>query len=48
MATADQTGHVIDAGIVSTWDFIEGQAVKVSRNCIGAREGGGFILIAGM
>lgn len=48
MATADSRGEVIDPEIVSTWGFIEHNALKVSRQCIGNREGGGFVLIAGM
>ena len=48
MATAGPSGRVIDAGIISTWDYIEEQALKVSRKCIGMKEGGGFVLIAGM
>ena len=48
MATADAKGRVIDPGPVSTWEYVEREALKVSRNCIGAKLGGGFVLIAGM
>ena len=48
MATADAKGQVIDPGPASTWEYVEREALKVSRNCIGAKLGGGFVLIAGM
>ena len=48
MATADSRGEVIDPIPLSTWAFIEHEALKVSRNCLGARLGGGIVLIAGM
>lgn len=47
MATADKAGEVIDPTPLSTWAFIEHEALKVSKNCLGARQGGGFVLIAG-
>ena len=48
MATADAKGRVLDPSPLSTWGFVEKQALKLSRGCIGAREGGGIVLIAGM
>ncbi|KAL6721702.1 hypothetical protein ACLMJK_000806 [Lecanora helva] len=46
MATADASGHVIDPAPISTWSHIETQTLKVSRHCIGGKEGGGLVLIA--
>ena len=47
MSTADGQGEVIDPGIVTTWAHIEKETLKVSRNCVGGKEGGGIVLIAG-
>lgn len=48
MATADRAGQVIDASPLSTWAFIEHEALKVTRNCLGMKKGGGFVLVAGL
>lgn len=47
MATADLQGLVIDPAPLSTWDHVEREALKVSRNCVGKKEGGGLVIIAG-
>jgi hypothetical protein len=48
MATANANGKVLDPSPLSTWAFIEREALKVSRNCLGRRQGGGFVFIAGI
>lgn len=48
MTTANTMGVVIDPSPLSTWAFIEREASKVSRNCLGGKKGGGFVLIAGL
>lgn len=48
MSTADALGRVLDPAPASTWSFIEHETLKVSRNCIGKKLGGGFVFIAGM
>ena len=47
MATADAEGQVIDPAPLNTWAYIENEALKVSRNCLGKKVGGGFVFIAG-
>lgn len=48
MSTADAEGLVIEAKIINTWSWIHREALKVSRNCIGKKLGGGLVLISGI
>lgn len=48
MSTADAEGLVIEAKIINTWSWIHHEALKVSRNCIGKKLGGGLVLISGI
>lgn len=43
---AVSSGKVINAEPVSTWSFIESNALKLSTNCMGRKFGGGVIFIA--
>lgn len=47
MSIATSSGRVIDPEPVSTWSFVESNALKLSTRCLAAKFGGGVIFIAG-
>lgn len=47
MPLAGESGKVIDPEAVSTWSYIESNALRLSTQCLGKKVGGGFIFIAG-
>lgn len=47
MATAAADGRVLDPTPASSWEYVEHSALKLSRNCLGVKNAGGLILIAG-
>ena len=48
MSIATSSGKVLDAEPVSTWAFVERNALKLSTNCLAKKLGGGVIFIAGL
>ncbi len=48
MPIASQSGKVINPEPVSTWSFVEKNAIKLSANCLVKKLGGGVVFIAGL
>ena len=48
MPIATRSGKVINPEPVSTWAFIQKNAIKLSANCLAKKIGGGVVFIAGL
>ena len=48
MPVASSSGKVLDPEPVSTWSYIESNALRLSSQCLAKKLGGGFILVAGL
>ena len=48
MPLAMSSGKVLNPESVSTWSFVESNAVRLSANCVARKLGGGVIFIAGL